>query len=108
MPRRLRRQTRSRTGNSSRHPLRRVTLRIASTLYDDLRPAALFRGFDCALKELVLVLAPDVDMRTRGRQLGTLANTGAGLEILEMRLEGTSERYLATPLRSASLDPVPD
>ena len=56
----------------------------------------------------MLVLAPDVDMRTRGRQLGTLANTGAGLEILEMRLEGTSERYLATPLRSASLDPVPD
>ncbi|KAH9015286.1 hypothetical protein EDB85DRAFT_2280358 [Lactarius pseudohatsudake] len=42
-------------------PLRRVTLHIASTLYDGLRPAALFGALGGALKELVLVLAPDVD-----------------------------------------------
>lgn len=72
-------------------PLRRVTLRIASTLYDGLRPAALFGALGGALKELVLVLAPDVDVRTRGRLLGALAKTGAGLELLELSLEGTSD-----------------
>ena len=46
--------------------LRRVTLRIASTLYDGLRPAALFSALGGALKELVLVLATDVDVRTGG------------------------------------------
>ncbi|KAH9021802.1 hypothetical protein EDB85DRAFT_2152186 [Lactarius pseudohatsudake] len=51
-------------------PLRRVTLHIASTLYDGLRPAALFGALGGALKELVLVLAPDVDVRTLGRLLG--------------------------------------
>jgi hypothetical protein len=70
-------------------PLRRVTLRIASTLYDGLRPAALFGALGGALKELALVLAPDVDVRTRGRLMGALANTGTGLEVLEMSLEGT-------------------
>ncbi|KAH9038668.1 hypothetical protein EDB83DRAFT_2647321 [Lactarius deliciosus] len=63
-------------------PLRRVTPRIASTLYDGLRPAALFGALVRALKELVLVLAPDVRVRARGRLLG------AGLEPL---LEGTSD-----------------
>jgi hypothetical protein len=48
-------------------PVRRATLRIASTLYDGLRPAALFDALGSQLKELVLVLAPDVDARTRGR-----------------------------------------
>ena len=77
-------------------PLRRVTLRVASTLYDGLRPAALFGALfgalgSSALKELVLVLAPDVDVRTRGRLLGALANTGTGLELLELSLEGTSD-----------------
>ena len=72
-------------------PLRRVTLRIASTLYDGLRPAALFSALGGALKELELVLAPDVDVRTRGRLLGALANTVTGLEALEMSLEGTSD-----------------
>jgi hypothetical protein len=72
-------------------PLRRVTLRVASTLYDGLRPAALFGALGSALKELVLVLAPDVDVRTRGRLLGALANTGTGLEVLELSLEGTSD-----------------
>ncbi|KAH9981798.1 hypothetical protein BJV74DRAFT_65657 [Russula compacta] len=73
-------------------PLRRVTLRVASTLYDGLRPAALFAalGGGEQLKELVLVLAPDVDARTRGRLLGALAKTGAELEVLELHLEGTS------------------
>ena len=72
-------------------PLQRVTLRIASTLYDGLRPAALFGTLGSHLKELVLVLAPDVDARTRGRLLGALSNTGGGLEVLELRLEGTSD-----------------
>ncbi|KAH9014510.1 hypothetical protein EDB84DRAFT_1443803 [Lactarius hengduanensis] len=63
-------------------PLRRVTLHIASTLYDGLRPAALFGALGGALKELGLVLAPDVDVRTRGRLLSALGNTGAGLEVL--------------------------
>jgi hypothetical protein len=73
-------------------PLQRVTLHIASTLYDGLRPAAIFSALGSQLKELVLVLAPDVDARTRGRLLGALAaNTGAGLEVLELRLEGTSD-----------------
>ncbi|KAH9054853.1 hypothetical protein EDB87DRAFT_1688740 [Lactarius vividus] len=72
-------------------PLRRVTLRIASTLYDGLRPAALFSALGDSLKELVLVLAPDVDVRTRGRLLGALGNTGAGLEVLELSLDGTSD-----------------
>jgi hypothetical protein len=72
-------------------PLQHVTLRIASTLYDGLRPAALFGTLGSHLKELVLVLAPDVDARTRGRLLGALANTGGGLEMLELCLEGTSD-----------------
>ncbi|KAH8986652.1 hypothetical protein EDB86DRAFT_2235236 [Lactarius hatsudake] len=72
-------------------PLRRVTLHIASTLYDGLRPAALFSALGGALKELGLVLAPDVDVRTRGRLLGALGNTGAGLEALELSLDGTSD-----------------
>ncbi|KAH9010500.1 hypothetical protein EDB83DRAFT_2680812 [Lactarius deliciosus] len=62
-------------------PLRRVMLHIASTLYDGLRPAALVGALGGALKELRLVLAPDVDVRTRGRLLGALGNTGAGLEV---------------------------
>ncbi len=59
-------------------PLRRVTLRVASTLYDGLRPVALFGALGGSLKELVLVLAPDMDVRTRGQLLGALANTCAG------------------------------
>ncbi|KAH9160125.1 hypothetical protein EDB89DRAFT_2236142 [Lactarius sanguifluus] len=72
-------------------PLRRVTLHIASTLYDGLRPAALFGALGGSLKELVLVLAPDVDVRTRGRLLGALGYMGAGLEGLELSLDGTSD-----------------
>ncbi|KAH8977804.1 hypothetical protein EDB92DRAFT_1844491, partial [Lactarius akahatsu] len=72
-------------------PLRRVTLHIASTLYDGLRPAALFGALGGALKELGLVLAPDVDVRTRGRLLGALGTTGTGLEVLELSLDGTSD-----------------
>jgi len=37
------------------------------------------------------VPAPDVDVRTRGRLLGMLANTGAELELLELDLDGTSD-----------------
>jgi hypothetical protein len=76
-------------------PLQRVTLRVASTLYDGLRPAALFGALGGQLKELVLVLAPDVDARTRGRLLGALAKTGGGLETLELRLEGKSDEVRA-------------
>ncbi|KAH9957577.1 hypothetical protein BC827DRAFT_1224360 [Russula dissimulans] len=71
--------------------LRRVTLRVASTLYDGLRPAALFDALGGELRELALVLAPDVDARTRGRLLGALAKTGAELEVLEVDLEGKSD-----------------
>ncbi|KAH9166160.1 hypothetical protein EDB89DRAFT_2005437 [Lactarius sanguifluus] len=45
----------------SNHPLCRLTLRIASTLYDGLHPAAHAR------KELGLIFVPHVDIRTRGR-----------------------------------------
>ncbi|KAI0288614.1 hypothetical protein BC826DRAFT_1107566 [Russula brevipes] len=45
-------------------PLQRVMLRVASTLYDGLRPAALFGALGGQLKELVLVLAPNFDVRT--------------------------------------------
>ncbi|KAH9062522.1 hypothetical protein EDB83DRAFT_2384230 [Lactarius deliciosus] len=62
--------------------LRRVTLRIASTPYNGLRTVALFGALGGSLKVLVLVLASDVDVRTRGRLLGALANTSAGLEVL--------------------------
>jgi len=72
-------------------PVERVTLRVASTLYDGLRPAALFDALGSELKELALVLAPDVDARTRGRLLGALAKTGEGLEVLELHLEGKSD-----------------
>jgi hypothetical protein len=43
------------------------------------------------LRELVLVLAPGVDARTRGRLLSALAKTAEGLEVLELRLEGKSD-----------------
>ncbi|KAH9015782.1 hypothetical protein EDB84DRAFT_1567580 [Lactarius hengduanensis] len=46
--------------------LRRVTLRIASTLYDGLRPVTLLGVPGNALKKLGLVLAPDVDVRPLG------------------------------------------
>ncbi|KAI9433146.1 hypothetical protein H4582DRAFT_2082602 [Lactarius indigo] len=72
-------------------PLRCATLRIASTLYDGLRPAALFGALGGALKDLILVLAPDVDMPTWGRLLGAPGNTGAVLEPLKRSLDGTSD-----------------
>ncbi|KAI0275831.1 hypothetical protein BGY98DRAFT_990083 [Russula aff. rugulosa BPL654] len=72
-----------------------VTLRVTSTLYDGLRPAAIFGALFGAgggqVKVLKLVLAADVDRRTRGRLLGALAKTGEGLEVLELQLEGTSD-----------------
>ena len=75
--------------------LRQVTLRVTSTLYDGLRPGAIFGALFGAgggqVKVLSLVLAADVDRRTRGRILGTLAKTGEGLEVLELQLEGTSD-----------------
>ncbi|KAH9077566.1 hypothetical protein EDB83DRAFT_2514279 [Lactarius deliciosus] len=64
-----------------------MTLRVTSTLYDDLRPAALF-GALSALMELALVLAPDVDVRACARLLGALGNMGA---VLELSLEGPSD-----------------
>ena len=75
--------------------LRQVTLRVTSTLYDGLRPAAIFGALFGAgggqVKALSLVLAADVDRRTRGRLLGVLAKMGEGLEVLELQLEGTSD-----------------
>ena len=83
-------------------PVERVTLRVASTLYDGLRPAALFDALGSELKELALVLAPDVDARTRGRLLGALAKTGEGLEALELRLEGKSDEVSSRLFRGHS------
>ena len=74
-----------------------MTLCIATTAYDGLRPAALFSALGGALKVLLLVLRPDVDVRTRGRLLGALANTGTGLEVLEMSLEGSSNEVRGCP-----------
>lgn len=75
--------------------LREVTLRVTSTLYDGLRPAAIFGALFGAgggqVKVLRLVLAVDVDRRTRGRILGALAKMGEGLEVLELQLEGASD-----------------
>jgi hypothetical protein len=86
-----------RASRSAQYALRRVTLRIASTLHDGLRPAELFGALE------VLVLALDVD--TRGQLLGALANTGAGLELLELNLEGTSDEVHSCPplLRHSAL-----
>ena len=70
----------------------RETLHIASTLYDVLRLAALFDELGSKPKELALVLALDVDARTRRRLLvGVLAETGEGLKVLELGLEGKSD-----------------
>jgi hypothetical protein len=81
--------------------LREVTLRVASTLYDGLRPAAIFGallGAGCGqVRALSLVLAPDVDTRTRGRLLGALAKMSEGLEMLELQLEGTSDEVRGPP-----------
>ncbi|KAH9011041.1 hypothetical protein EDB83DRAFT_2530463 [Lactarius deliciosus] len=52
---------------------------------------SLFGALGGVLKELILVLVPDVVMRTCGRLLGALGNTGAGLEVLEVSPEGTSD-----------------
>ncbi|KAI9435303.1 hypothetical protein H4582DRAFT_2171072 [Lactarius indigo] len=71
--------------------LRRVTLRIPSALYNDLRPVALYSALGGSLRELVLVLAPDVGIHTRGRLLGAQENTDAGLEVLELSLDSTSD-----------------
>ena len=68
-----------------------MTLRIASTLCDGLGSAALSSALGGVLKELALVLAPDVGVRTRGQLLGALESTVTGLEVLEMRLECTSD-----------------
>jgi hypothetical protein len=73
-------------------PVRRATLCVATTLYEGLRPAALFDALGSQLKELVLLPAPDVDARTRGWLLGVLAKTASGLEVLELRLEGKSDK----------------
>ncbi|KAH9011361.1 hypothetical protein EDB84DRAFT_1569799 [Lactarius hengduanensis] len=68
------------------HPLRRVTLRTASTLYNGQRPAALFGalGGSCSFSRSTRTC-------TRGWSLGTLANTSAGLDVLELSLKGNSD-----------------
>jgi hypothetical protein len=43
------------------------------------------------VKALSLVLAADVDRRTRGRLLGALSKMGERLEVLELQLESTSD-----------------
>ncbi|KAH9008223.1 hypothetical protein EDB84DRAFT_1551633 [Lactarius hengduanensis] len=68
------------------HPLRRVTLRTASTLYNGLHPAALFGalGGSCSFSR-------STQTCTRGWLLGTLANTSAGLDVVELSREGNSD-----------------
>ena len=84
--------------------LRQVTLRVTSTLYDGLRPAAIFGALfgpgGGQVKVLSLVLAADVDRRTRGRLLGALAKMGESLEVLELQLEGMCDE-VGSPLPSA-------
>jgi len=84
--------------------LRQVTLRVTSTLYDGLRPAAIFGALfgpgGGQVKVLSLVLAPDVDRRTRGRLLGALAKMGESLEVLELQLDGMCDE-----VRSSSPPP---
>ena len=63
-----------------------LAVSLAHGFYDGLRPAAIFGALfgpgGGQVKVLCLVLAPDVDRRTRGRLLGALAKTGEGLEVL--------------------------
>jgi hypothetical protein len=69
----------------------RVVLRIASTLYDVMRPAVFFDALGSGLKELRLVLALDVHARTWRGLLGALSKNGERLDVLELRLEGKSD-----------------
>ena len=80
-----------------------MTLRVASTLYNNLRPAVLFDALGRELEELasVLVLNAEktldmihqvVDAQIRRRLLGALATTVEGLEVLELGLEGKSDK----------------
>jgi len=78
-----------------------VALRVAGTLYGDLRPGALFIDVGRELKELALVLALEIDARTRRRLLGVLPNTGEGLEVLDLRVEGRSDEVSSWPLYCA-------
>ncbi|KAH9165338.1 hypothetical protein EDB89DRAFT_2011916 [Lactarius sanguifluus] len=75
-------------------PLRRMTLHIASTLFDGLRPAALFGGLDGALKELVLDLAPDMDAHTCGRLFGVPEIRALGLSYSSCGPSLSSDRSL--------------
>ena len=75
-----------------------MALPVASTLYGDLRPGALFIDVGRELKEFALVLALEIDARTRRRLLGVLANTGEGLEVLDLRVEGRSDEVSSWPL----------
>ncbi|KAH9010061.1 hypothetical protein EDB84DRAFT_1544929, partial [Lactarius hengduanensis] len=59
-------------------PLHSATLRVANTVYDGFRPATL-----CSYSSL----RPMWMSRTRGRLLGALGKTGAGLELLELSLQ---------------------
>ncbi|KAH9021790.1 hypothetical protein EDB85DRAFT_1999099 [Lactarius pseudohatsudake] len=56
-----------------------------------VRWPALFGTLGGALKEFGL----DVDVRPRGRLLGAQGNSGTGLKVLELSLEGTSRRVLS-------------
>jgi hypothetical protein len=55
-----------------------VVLRVVSTPYDGLCPAALFSELGSQLKAFVLVLAPDVVEQMRGRSLFALIRTVEG------------------------------
>ncbi len=70
---------------------------ITNTLYHDLRPVVLFGALGCALKELILVLAPNADVRTHGRLLARWRIRAAGLELLEVSLEGISDEVRGCP-----------
>jgi hypothetical protein len=76
-------------------PVQRVTLRVAITPYDGLRPVAVFDVLGNKLRVVVLALGEDVDGPTRGQLSGVLAKTAKGLELLELRLEGNSDEVRA-------------
>ena len=59
--------------------MQRMMLRVATTMYDGLRPTAHLG---------MLALALDVDAWTRGQLLGALAKTGRWMEAFKLCLEG--------------------
>ncbi|KAH9008623.1 hypothetical protein EDB85DRAFT_2064770, partial [Lactarius pseudohatsudake] len=77
-------------------PLRSATLRVANTVYDGFRPSTLFCALGRALKVLILVLAPDVDVAharmvvRRARKYRRGARASRAVSSDEVRLAASS------------------